>query len=278
MHAIRRTEPEGCRTSGGADRRKYRLHRFDPAVRRASAVIARATALALLLTGGSGATQAFEARGVVQPEREATVSAEIAGRIVEMRHGPGDRFREGEILARIDCRFYEARLAQGVAARDAARAQVDSDKEMARLRSIGELDVARSEANLRASEAEVTLRRIDAQRCALPAPYAGRVVERRAQPHETVAAGSPLLEIVDDRSLRIRAIVPSAALAWLRPGMAFRFTLDETGETRAARVRELGARVDPVSQTVPVIAVFERPPEGLVAGMSGTARFDPPAR
>jgi membrane fusion protein, multidrug efflux system len=239
---------------------------------------ARAAAFALALAVASGPAGAFEARGVVQPEREAVVSAEIAGRIVEMRHGPGDRFREGEILARLDCRFYEARVAQGNAARDAARAQLDSDREMARLRAIGELDVARSDANLRAAEAEVTLRRIDAQRCALPAPYAGRIVERRAQPHETVAAGTPLIEIVDDRSLRIRAIVPSSALAWLKPGMNFRFTLDETGETRPARVRELGARVDPVSQTVPMIAVFERPPEGLVAGMSGTARFDPPAR
>lgn len=240
----------------------------------------RAAVLALALAAASGTAQAqaFEARGVVQPEREATLSAEIAGRIVDMRHGPGDRFREGETLVRLDCRFYEARLAQGHAGRDAARAQLDSDREMARLRAIGELDVARSEANLRAAEAEVTLRRIDAQRCVLPAPYAGRVVERRAQPHETVSAGAPLLEIVDDRSLRIRAIVPSAALAWLRPGMVFRFTLDETGETRPARVRELGARVDPVSQTVPMIATFERPPEGLVAGMSGTARFDPPPR
>jgi RND family efflux transporter MFP subunit len=238
----------------------------------------RAAALALALAVVSGTAGAFEARGVVQPDREAVLSAEIAGRIVEMRHGPGDRFREGETLVRLDCRFYEARVAQGNAARDAARAQVESDKEMARLRAIGELDVARSEANLRAAEAEVVLRRIDAQRCALPAPYAGRVVERRAQPHETVSAGAPLLEIVDDRSLRIRAIVPSSALAWLRPGMAFRFTLDETGETRPARVRELGARIDPVSQTVPVIAVFERPPEGIVAGMSGTARFDPPPR
>ncbi|MFM7346141.1 MAG: efflux RND transporter periplasmic adaptor subunit, partial [Tagaea sp.] len=208
----------------------------------------RAAALVLALAAAPGTAGAFEARGVVQPEREAVLSAEIAGRIVEMRHGPGDRFREGETLVRLDCRFYEARVAQGNAARDAARAQVESDKEMARLRAIGELDVARSEANLRAAEAEVVLRRIDAQRCALPAPYAGRVVERRAQPHETVSAGAPLLEIVDDRSLRIRAIVPSSALAWLRPGMAFRFTLDETGETRPARVRELGARIDPVSQ------------------------------
>lgn len=238
----------------------------------------RAVGLVLALAAASGTASAFEARGVVQPDREATISAEIAGRIVEMRHGPGDRFREGETLVRLDCRFYEARLAQGNAGRDAARAQLDSDREMARLRSIGELDVARSEANLRGAEAEVTLRRIDAQRCVLPAPYAGRVVERRAQPHETVSAGAPLLEIVDDRSLRIRAIVPSSALAWLKPGLTFRFTLDETGETRAARVRELGARVDPVSQTVPVIAVFDRPPEGLVAGMSGTARFDPPPR
>jgi membrane fusion protein, multidrug efflux system len=239
----------------------------------------RAAAIAVLLAvPGLAAAQpkAFEARGIVQPDREATVSVEIAARIVELKLGPGERFREGEILARLDCRFYDARLAQALAARDASKMQLDSDRELSLLRSIGQLDVMKSEANLRAAEAEVTLRRVDVTRCSVAAPFAGRVVERRANAHESVNAGAPLFDIVDERSLRVRAIVPAGWLVWLKPGQAFRFAIDETGETRQARVRDLGARIDPVSQTVPIIATIDRPAEGLVAGMSGTAKFDPP--
>ena len=221
-------------------------------------------------------TARLEARGVLLPDREATVSAEIAGRIVELKLGAGERFREGEVLARIDCRFYEARLAQGAAAREVAKLQLDSDRELSQLRSIGQLDVLKSEANLRAAEAEVALRRLDVARCTVAAPFAGRVVERRANAHESVNAGAPLLDVVDDRSLRIRAIVPAAWLVWLKPGQAFRFAIDETGEMRTARVRDLGARIDPVSQTVPIVALIDRAAEGLLAGMSGTAQFDPP--
>jgi membrane fusion protein, multidrug efflux system len=233
----------------------------------------------LMLAAASAHAQAprLEARGVLQPEREATVSAEIAGRLVELKWGPGERFREGETLARIDCRFYDARLAQGVAARDVAKLQLDSDRELSQLRTIGQLDVLKSEANLRAADAEVALRRLDVARCVVPAPFAGRVVERRANAHESINAGMPLLDIVDDRSLRVRVIVPAGWLVWLKPGQTFRFAIDETGEKRAARVRDLGARIDPVSQTVGIIATIERPAEGLLAGMSGTAQFEAPA-
>ena len=37
----------------------------------------------------------------------------------------------------------------------------------------------------------------------------GQVVQRKAQPFESVASGAALLEIVDNRSLEIRLLVPS---------------------------------------------------------------------
>lgn len=67
--------------------------------------------------------------------------------------------------------------------------------------------------------------------------------------------------------------VPSAWLAWLERGTAFEVNIDETRKSYAATVTELGARVDPVSQTLPVKAVINGRHEELLAGMSGVARF-----
>jgi hypothetical protein len=45
--------------------------------------------------------------------------------------------------------------------------------------------------------------------------------------------------------------------------------VDETGKTYGAQVSRLGARVDPVSQSIKVTAVIEGRPAELMAGMSG---------
>ena len=62
-------------------------------------------------------------------------------------------------------------------------------------------------------------------------------------------------------------------MSWLRSGTNFTFRIDETGESVTASVLRVGAAVDPVSQTVKIMA---RLPEGratVLPGMSGTADF-----
>jgi hypothetical protein len=63
--------------------------------------------------------------------------------------------------------------------------------------------------------------------------------------------------------------VPSSWLVWLKVGQRLRVQIDETKRSYPARFTRIGARADPVSQSVKVAAAIDgRFPE-LVAGMSG---------
>ena len=48
--------------------------------------------------------QLIAAEGVVEAVRQATLGAQIAGRIIEFRVKAGDSVRAGQVLARIDAR------------------------------------------------------------------------------------------------------------------------------------------------------------------------------
>ena len=92
-----------------------------------------------------------------------------------------------------------------------------------------------------------------------------------------VQPGQALLEIIDDSVLELEFIVPSRWLAWLKPGYAFQVRIDETARSYPAKVQRIGARVDPVSQSVKLVAAIDgRFPE-LIAGMSGQVALSPPA-
>ncbi len=221
-----------------------------------------------------GDTARLEARGVLRPGAEAVLSSQIAARVVAIPFKEGETFAAGDTLVKLDCNFYEAQLSAAQAAAAAARIQLESDQQLARLNSIGTLEVQLSEARLRQAEAEVKLNQVLTDRCVIRAPYAGRVVERMIQPHESVTQDTRLLSLVAQSVPEIRLVVPSTWLAWLRPGIAFQFRIDETGAVLPATVSAIGARIDAVSQTLPVTARFKGKADGLTPGMSGTARFE----
>ena len=135
--------------------------------------------------------------------------------------------------------------------------------------------MARAEARLSEAQAQSQVYQVQVKRCNVLAPYDGQVVQRKVQRYESVSAGAPLLEIVDNRSLEIHLLVPSRWMGKLKPGQTFSFTPDETGKSLQATVKRLGARIDEGSQTLLLVASV---PDagGLLSGMSGTARFAEP--
>ncbi|WP_200342735.1 efflux RND transporter periplasmic adaptor subunit [Rhodovibrio sodomensis] len=226
--------------------------------------------------GGLGA---FEARALIEPRAEAILSSEIGGRILDLPVDAGDRFAAGDVLVAFDCSFHQAELRAARAELTRAQRTLDNKEQLARLNSVGQLEVALARADVAKAEAQVQTRKLYVDRCTLTAPYDGRVVERPVNAHETVGKDQELMSVIAAGGLKLRLIVPSRWLAWLRTGQRFELTIDETGGTHTAEVTTLGARIDPVSQTLPLEGRLLDTGTGaprLLPGMSGTARFDPP--
>ena len=123
------------------------------------------------------------------------------------------------------------------------------------------------------ARAAIGVNQAQAAQCSVVAPFSGRVVRVHVKPHQGVAVGAPLVELVSDGPLKLRLNVPSRLLRTLKIGQRFDVDIDETGKTYPAKVTAINARVDAVAQTVELEARIDgRPPE-LLAGMTGIARF-----
>ena len=106
-------------------------------------------------------------------------------------------------------------------------------------------------------------------KCEIVAPFNGRVAEQKVREQQYVQPGQALLEVLDDSALEVEFIMPSRWLRSVRVGSTVQIAVDETGRSYPARVQRLGARVDPVSQSVKVIATIDGRHPDLMAGMSG---------
>lgn len=219
-------------------------------------------------------------RALVVPRHQAMVSSGITGRIARMPVRPGDTFAPGDLLVAFDCARLHAELAAAKASARATDLDLKAKRRQLELNSIGVLEVDLAHAEADRARAEVAAVAADAAGCTIVAPFAGRVVRFEANPFETVRSGEGILEILDDSSPEVEAIVPSTWLRWLGIGQTFRLHLDETGTSHDILVTRLGARIDPASQSVLVTGTFSDVPAAIRAtiraGMSGEARFTRP--
>lgn len=212
-------------------------------------------------------------RALVVADEETTLASQMNGRILDLPRRPGDAARQGDPLVRFECAEPKARVDMAKAELQGARLQHEAKLRLQGLKSASELDVELAAAAVDKARAQLALMQAEHERCTIAAPFAGRVAKWHVKPHQTVSAGQPILDLVATGKLRLRLNVPSAWLAWLKQGDTFDVTIEETGASYPLRLDHINPRVDAVSQTVEVEALFTGDVSALLPGMSGNARI-----
>jgi RND family efflux transporter MFP subunit len=234
-----------------------------------------ANPVAVPVAGGT-ALDKREIRAQLAPRRYTTLAAEIGAKISRLPLPEGGAFRVGTSLVQFDCTIQQAQLNKARAAQVAAEMTWNANKRLQELNSVGKVELETSEAEVLKAKAEVAANVAVVGKCSISAPFAGRIAEQKVREQQYVQPGQALLEILDDSALELEFIVPSKWLAWAKPGSSFKVHIDETGKSYPAKVLRVGARVDPVSQSVKLTAMINGKFAELVAGMSGKVEMAPP--
>ena len=212
-------------------------------------------------------------RGVVKATAQATLASQVQGRISRLPFKEGQRFKKGAVVVVLDCSKYEAELASARAEHRGKKKTYENNLRLSEHQAVGQLELEVSQAESEKAFAAVQAAQINVNGCTVLAPFPGRVVKTIVNEHENVFPNDQLISLLDDSLLEIELILPSKSLTWLKVGTAFEYSIDETGLRYTAEVRDIGANVDPASQTVKVKGLFRTQPDKILAGMSGTASF-----
>lgn len=174
--------------------------------------------------------------GRVRAADEVTMSFPSGGVVAQVRVEAGERVTRGQVLAVLDAaparaRLDGARSAAEKARRDFTRATALEGSGLARQQredaSTG-LEVA--QANLEAASFEV-------RRSALVAPADGIVLERFAEPDQTVGAGAPVLRLGTDAAWELGVAISAADALRVEVGIPATVSLAAyPGETFGGRV------------------------------------------
>lgn len=222
------------------------------------------------------AGQTEDIRVQLRPVRSATLSSALNSTVIRIPLREGDRFKKDDLLVEFECSVEKAELNRAEAALQGAESQAQINRRLKELNSISNLEYSSSESLVGQASADVDIIMQKVNKCQVMAPYDGIVSDVFAKEYEGVKQGDKLIQILDDNDLEIELLVPSTWLSWMRVGLPFQVHVLETDNKHAAKVDRIGAKIDPVSQSLKVIGAIDNKQNILKPGMSGHAQFSFP--
>lgn len=148
--------------------------------------------------------------GKVKEADEAKLSFRVAGSIYKLNAKEGQYVKKGDVIAEIDPRDYIVQLAVAKAQYEQVSAEVARVEEMFKRNNISANDYEKAIAGVRMAKAQFDNATNQLNDVKLKAPFNGHIQELFFKNHETVAAGMPVLSMVDISSLEIEVFLSSS--------------------------------------------------------------------
>ncbi len=224
-----------------------------------------AAAPAVLVTAQPLAALTFlpehSAPAMVQARNQATLNAEIAGRIQQIHVPVGAEVEAGQTLVGLDCRearlnlrHHQAELVAVQARAALAAQQYRRAERLAAAQQVAEDVLQQRATDRQALQAEqdkaaiaVEQAALDVRRCVIQAPFAGVVAERIAAVGERAAVGTALLKIVESADAEVVAQIPLTKQRSLM--QAEQFTFSAQGQSYPLSLRILVRLAEPRSRS-----------------------------
>jgi HlyD family secretion protein len=158
---------------------------------------------------------------------ELPVSAEVAGKVLEVSAGEGQRVEAGAVLARLDASALELQAEQAEAGLRVAEARRDEAKRLSALSpAVTPEQIKQLEGAVDQAAAALKLAQLAVKRATVAAPISGTILRRLVEPGALVPGGAPLFTMANLDDLWLRVYVPEDELGRVSLGKSVRVEVD----------------------------------------------------
>jgi membrane fusion protein (multidrug efflux system) len=218
--------------------------------------------------------------------RETTiVAARLLARIEAINVRAGDYVEAGQLLIQLQQDELAARAGQAQQGVRSLQARlVEAQQTLLRTKELHErrlvadaqLDTARAntlslEADLAAARQLLAETRTALDYAQIRSPLDGRIVDRFAEPGDTVSPGQKILSLYNPFSLRVEAWVRESLALALSEGQVLTVLIPALDRELQARIEEIVPAADPGSRSFRIKAILNGEP-GLLPGMYARIR------
>ena len=226
--------------------------------------------------------------GTTEAVAESTIASEAAGVVEHYPVHEGDYVKKGDLLVRLRTTYLKLRLKGARAARERTLANLNNaEKELKRVSKLREANSVAEKAydealynhqaltqELLRNEVEIEQLLYDMDQTRVTAPFSGFVAVEHCQVGEWMAAGGPVVTLIDLSSVRITVDVPERYSVNLAPdGRAEVRIAALAGERLPGSITGILPQGNPAARTFPVRVAVANPGLKIKSGMEAAVTF-----
>lgn len=199
----------------------------------------------------------LEAIGSARSSKAATLVSETAGLVTSVEIAAGKQVKAGDVLLRLDDEAQRIALARARAQYPAAKANADRFAALQQEDAASKLEADTAFNEFKAAEADLRAAEFALSQRTIRAPFDGVTGLTTIQRGDYLTVGSVVTTIDDPAALIVEFTAPQEAAAAVKIGQPVEARLaGGAGETLRGSVSAIDSRVDPVSRTLRIEAMF----------------------
>jgi membrane fusion protein, multidrug efflux system len=210
----------------------------------------------------------FSSIGTISAVQGATVSAELAGTVAEVKFENGGVAKKGDVLVRLDASSEEAQMKSAEADLELARSDLSRARDLATRNVVSKAELDAAESKFKQKEGVVNNMRSMISKKEVLAPFDGQLGIRQVNVGQTITAGQQVVSLQALDPLYVDFALPQQDLPKLSPGLEVRVHTDVVaGREFPGKLTALNSAVDPVTRNVTLQATIENKDHALRPGM-----------
>jgi RND family efflux transporter MFP subunit len=213
------------------------------------------------------------AEAVVEAVSQATLAAQVSGRVVEVRVDAGQVVKKGDLLMKIDAREASEAAAGAAAQYVNAKANYERLRNLRQQNFISAAALDKARADFEAAQAARGQAGVGVGNARITAPISGVVAQRLIELGEMAAPGRQLLTIYEPSGLRVTASIPQYKLPQMRSVKQARVEFPELGKSVDATLVTLLPTADAATHVSQVRVNLPAGVEGVIPGMFARVHF-----
>ena len=214
----------------------------------------------------------FPSEAVVEAIQQATVGAQVPGRVLEVKADAGQVVKKGDVLMRIDARE-AAEAARAAEAQYAnVRVHYERTKSLVAQKFMSAAALDKAKADFDAAAANRAAAGASQSHATILAPITGIVARRHAELGDMAMPGTPLFTIYQPGGLRVTASIPQYRLKDMRAVKTARVEFPESGQWVDATAVQVLPTADAATHVSQVRVTLPTVPEAT-PGMFARVHF-----
>lgn len=205
--------------------------------------------------------------GRTQPDRMATLRAEIGAQITEILVEEGEPVQQGQTLFQLDKNDLPQQVQSAKALVEQRRLQLKGAESLKKQGLQSEVTIAEAKANLAAAKSQLASLQISLENTIIKAPFDGVLDTHSVEVGDYVGVGDPIATMVDLDPLVILADVTENDVALLQKGKSATARL-VSGEKVTGEIRYIASVSNQGTNTFRVEVAVPNPEAKHLAGMS----------